>query len=148
MDGKKPGMFEEAASAVLDKRREQDTVIPLDDGREKLERAVAFVREAEPETLAQIMLRLQEQEHKRMSGQLSQTGPGPNFGELKNRFTYHPPTPEMVPVFQMIREAALNFAVLMDEKAPFSRELSLAQTKLEEVVMWVNAAIARNGLRK
>lgn len=63
---------------------------------------------------------------------------------LDHRFTYHPPKPGKVNVFVDIRETALNFAKLIDEQVPDGREKALALTKLEEVVMWSNAGIARS----
>ena len=43
-----------------------------------------------------------------------------------------------------IREFAKNLANLINDITPPSREQSLAITKLEEVVFWANASIARN----
>ncbi len=66
--------------------------------------------------------------------------------ELKTRFTYHPPAGhEEVGKYITIREYALSYAELIDESCPDSREKSLAMTRLEEVVMWANASIARRG---
>jgi hypothetical protein len=65
--------------------------------------------------------------------------------DLENRFTYHPPGPVQVEIYQEIRAQALDFAHLIDGYAPDSREKSLALAHLEESVMWANAAIARNG---
>ena len=42
-----------------------------------------------------------------------------------------------------IREKAKEFAYLIDRLCPVCRERSTAMTKLEESVMWANAAIAR-----
>jgi hypothetical protein len=39
---------------------------------------------------------------------------------------------------------ARKFASLIVERVPGGREQALALTKLEEVVMWANAGIARN----
>ena len=64
--------------------------------------------------------------------------------ELDNRFTYHPPKGDQALRYEMIRDRARNFAAFIDEKAPDSREKSLAMTHLEDSVMWANAAIARN----
>ena len=71
----------------------------------------------------------------------------PNPADLTNRFTYHPPSPEQIPVYQEIRNTGHEFARLISVYATDSRELSLALTAIEEAVMWANAAIARNGLR-
>lgn len=127
-----------------------------------LEQAVRVVQEAGAESVASAVLRIQSREQERQQveemervrRQGGSSAGQPNttstraLTDLERRFTYHPPTPDMVPVFQTIRETALLLAQLMEEQAPFSRELSLAHTKLEESVMWVNAAIARNGLRR
>jgi hypothetical protein len=63
---------------------------------------------------------------------------------LENRFTYHPPKDGQAQKYELIRATALNLAHLIDDLAPESREKSVAITKLEEAVMWANAAIARN----
>jgi hypothetical protein len=66
--------------------------------------------------------------------------------EYSNRFTYHPPQQKLGQIerYQKIRDFAKDFSFLLDKECPYSRELSLAITKLEECVMWANAAIARN----
>lgn len=64
--------------------------------------------------------------------------------DLKQRFTYHAPKPGQPQKYTDIRNGAHELAVMMDELCPNSREKSLAITKLEESVMWANAAIARN----
>ena len=46
--------------------------------------------------------------------------------------------------YQEIRTLAKMFSDLVDRLVPKSREASLAQTKIEEAVMWANAGIARN----
>lgn len=63
--------------------------------------------------------------------------------EIDTRFTYHPPRPDQVPRYDAIRRIAKDFAHIIDELTPASREQSLALTHLEETVMWANAAIAR-----
>ncbi|GAK05644.1 hypothetical protein JCM19037_4158 [Geomicrobium sp. JCM 19037] len=64
--------------------------------------------------------------------------------QIENNFTHHSPTQEQISRYQKIRNEALILAMLIDGKCPNSREKSLAMTKLEETVMWANAAIARN----
>ncbi len=64
--------------------------------------------------------------------------------DLKNRFTYHPPQPEQIEAYSRIRAQGKAFAYLLADLAPNSRERATALTKLEEVVMWSNAAIARS----
>lgn len=63
--------------------------------------------------------------------------------DIENRFTYHQPKAEDVKKFPMIRDMAKDLAYIIDELVPNGREKSLAMTKLEEVVMWANAGIAR-----
>ena len=64
--------------------------------------------------------------------------------KIENAFTYHPPKPGQPEKYQAIRKMGKELAYLIDELVPDSREKSLAQTKLEESVMWANAGIARN----
>lgn len=63
---------------------------------------------------------------------------------VNNDFTYHAPNAEQVERMARIRQECKNLAALLIERTPASREQSLALTSLEEVSMWVNAAIARN----
>ncbi len=63
--------------------------------------------------------------------------------EIRVRFTYHAPKGSQSDLFGIIRDIAQSLAVEIDELCPASREKSLAITKLEEAVMWANAAIAR-----
>lgn len=63
---------------------------------------------------------------------------------IENDFTYHAPTPEQVQRYTQLREAAKQFALLIVDLTPYSREQSLALTELERSVMFANAAIARN----
>lgn len=64
--------------------------------------------------------------------------------DMLKRFTYHPPKNDQAQRYQFIRDRAFAFAMIVDHECPNSREKSLALTKLEEAVMWANAAIARN----
>ena len=64
--------------------------------------------------------------------------------DLAKRFTYHAPKGDQALRYEMIRDRAHDFAAFLDDKAPDSREKSLAMTHLEDAVMWANAAIARN----
>ena len=66
-----------------------------------------------------------------------------NFLELHKRFTYHPPKEGQPEIYEDIRSRARNYAMYISQICPESRELSLAITKLEEVVFWANASIAR-----
>lgn len=64
--------------------------------------------------------------------------------EIEKRFTYHAPKPGQPEQYRRLRDVAKQFAHLINHEAPETREKSLAMTKLEEVIMWANAAIARN----
>jgi hypothetical protein len=63
---------------------------------------------------------------------------------IKSAFTYHPPKGNQPERYVRLRERAKDLALLFAEECPESGELLLALTKLEEAIMWVNAAIARN----
>lgn len=64
--------------------------------------------------------------------------------ELGSRFAYHPPRASQPARYELIRGQALHLAALIDRQCPESREKSLAITRIEEAVMWANAAIARH----
>lgn len=65
--------------------------------------------------------------------------------DLENRFSYHkPPNDEVGMRHDSIRHACLEAARSIVIDTPPGREQSLAITKLEEAMMWANAAIARN----
>lgn len=64
--------------------------------------------------------------------------------QIENNFTYHRPFGSQQERYVQIRSQAKHLAYLLDNLCPHSREKSLAFTKLEEAVMWANAAIARN----
>jgi len=63
--------------------------------------------------------------------------------ELVVRFTYHKPKKGQNLRYEQVRDDAGTFAANLCRLCPESRELSLALTKLEEVVFWANSAIAR-----
>lgn len=63
---------------------------------------------------------------------------------IDNDFCYHKPFGAQAERYTSIREKAKQMAHFLAQNCPMSRELSLALTKLEEVVFWANAAIARN----
>lgn len=64
--------------------------------------------------------------------------------ELDKRFTYHAPKPGQPQRYEQIRTEGKILACYILDLCPDSRERSIAFTKLEEAVMWANAAIARN----
>ena len=63
---------------------------------------------------------------------------------IENDFTYHAPKPGQPERYQALREKAKEFALLIVELTPISREQSLAITHLEDAVASANSAIARN----
>jgi len=65
------------------------------------------------------------------------------IGELENRFNYHAPNDERAARHTSVRQVLLSAATSVVLHTAFSREQSLALTKLEEAMFWANAAIAR-----
>jgi len=63
--------------------------------------------------------------------------------QVKNAFTYHAPKEDQRPRYESIRDQVHEVAKYLLANTPPGREQSLALTKLEEAVMWANAAIAR-----
>jgi len=63
--------------------------------------------------------------------------------EVATRFTYHPPNASQLPRYQLLRRSGLELASIINRLCPSSRETALAFTRLEEAIMWANAAIAR-----
>ena len=63
--------------------------------------------------------------------------------ELITRFTYHAPTIQKAEMYEDLRKRGLNLAIFIEGTVPDCREKELAITKLEEVIMWANAGIAR-----
>lgn len=59
-------------------------------------------------------------------------------------FVYHAPKEGQPERYNKIRCRAAELASDLIANCPESRALSCALTKLEEAVMWANAAIARN----
>lgn len=64
--------------------------------------------------------------------------------DITNRFSFHPATEVTGPKHENVRTSCFEFAEWLNENLPEGREKSLAITKLEEVMFWANAAIARN----
>lgn len=63
---------------------------------------------------------------------------------VSNDFTYHPPFGDQTDRYTVLRNGAKELAMIIIDLTPTSREQSIALTKLEEAVMFANAAIARN----
>lgn len=64
--------------------------------------------------------------------------------QIENNFIYHAPKDGQTEKYQQIRDKAKEFAHLIVDLTPVSREQSLALTELETATFWANAAIARN----
>ena len=63
---------------------------------------------------------------------------------IERNFSYHAPKEGQPEIYEAIREKAKKLAYYINEVTPDGLEKSLAMTKLEEFVMWANAAVARN----
>lgn len=70
--------------------------------------------------------------------------PTPTKAELENRYSYHAPSGTQQERYQIIRAQCLELANVICDTTPFSREQSTALTYLDAVMMFANAAIARN----
>lgn len=64
--------------------------------------------------------------------------------KIERAFTFHPVIGDQAERYPQIRAKAKELALVMANLCPPSRELSLAITKLQNSVMWANAAIACN----
>lgn len=64
---------------------------------------------------------------------------------LTNWFSYHAPTPDDLPRFVAIRDAALAFAKVIVANSPPSADQTVAIRKVREAVMIANASIACGG---
>lgn len=68
------------------------------------------------------------------------------LGDLENRFKWHAPKDiSTANKHATVRDTCLDLAITLLDNVPDGREKALAFTKLEEVMMWANAGIARNG---
>jgi antitoxin component of MazEF toxin-antitoxin module len=63
---------------------------------------------------------------------------------LIDRFSGHDLDNDQIVLCAAVRITAFELAEYINENVPDSREKSVALTKLEEVVFWANAGIARN----
>jgi hypothetical protein len=66
-----------------------------------------------------------------------------NADTLINRFRFHPANEKTGLQHEQVRDKCLALAEFLAEILPEGRELSLATAKVEEVMFWANAAIAR-----
>ena len=65
--------------------------------------------------------------------------------DLLSWFTYHAPTPEQLPKYQAIREAALAFARVVMANTPAGPDQTVAFRKIRETTMVANQSIACDG---
>lgn len=65
---------------------------------------------------------------------------------LAELFKYHPPTPETLPKYAAINQAAKNFAEVVLQNCPSSADRSAAIRLIRDARMTANAAVALNGL--
>lgn len=64
--------------------------------------------------------------------------------EIRERFTYHPPSKEGAEKHGFLSEFFVDLAEQVNDICPEGREKSLVFTKLEEAKFWASAAVARN----
>lgn len=62
--------------------------------------------------------------------------------EVATRFQFHPATPVTGPVHDAVRLHHGDLAAWVEENVPAGREQSIALLKLQESMMWCNAAVA------
>lgn len=62
---------------------------------------------------------------------------------VEHDFTYHIPSSDGVLSMQILRKLERELAHKLVDFVPEGRELSIALTKLEEVMMWANAGVVR-----
>ena len=63
---------------------------------------------------------------------------------IDKNFTYHAPKNDEPKKYNELREKAKDFAILIKNHCPDSRERNFAFIMVENAVMWANASIARN----
>ena len=81
----------------------------------------------------------EQQEQQEKAGQLVEIPE-----HIQRMFTYHAPKADQPARHEALRSNAKTLAWLIHMNCPESREKSLAITKLQECVMFANAAIAIN----
>lgn len=67
------------------------------------------------------------------------------MNDIQRRFSFYPPSEDRALEHTRVRVECREFALYLDEVLTDGREKTLALTKLEEVMFWANAAIARQG---
>jgi hypothetical protein len=61
---------------------------------------------------------------------------------IENWFTYHAPTSDDLVAYEKLRNAAKDFANVINELCPDSADKTVAMRKLREATMTANASIA------
>lgn len=75
---------------------------------------------------------------------MTKYNPSPPVVEQIDRvFTYHAPKEDQGERYTALRARAKDMALMIVENSPPGREQAVALTKLEECIMFANAAIAR-----
>ena len=64
--------------------------------------------------------------------------------QVEHNLTNHTPDEEGIKSIEALRAKAKEFGRLINEVCPNSREKSLAQTNLEQALMWANASLPRH----
>lgn len=67
-----------------------------------------------------------------------------DYEDLRNRFTFHSATEDKALLYEQVRFKALEYATWLNLTLPEGHEKSVVLTKLDEVVFWANASIARD----
>lgn len=62
---------------------------------------------------------------------------------IERAFTYHPPSGNQPAYYEAVRSSAKQFAYRLDGLVPPCDEKEYMMERLQEAVMWANAAIAR-----
>jgi hypothetical protein len=65
--------------------------------------------------------------------------------DLDNIFKYHAPTPDQLPKYEALRNAAKTFAQAIVDNSPAGPDQTAAIRKVREAVMTANASIALKG---
>jgi hypothetical protein len=63
---------------------------------------------------------------------------------LQARTTYHPPTEDIVKHHDTVRDTITKASMILERAVPPSPEKEQMHVRLQEVMFWANAGIARN----